>query len=97
MTNLNTLIPAGFSHVSVGGTGQNDLRQIVGYGRLSHGDVQACVRTPCQENHGPVRPAGKGGGAKVVLQTSPDRGDVPITTLPSSLTLRMNRYHTPAP
>jgi hypothetical protein len=97
MTNLNTLIAAGSPMFLLEALGKNDLRQIVGYGRLSHGDVQACVRTPCQENHGPVRPAGKGGGAKVVLQTSPDRGDVPITTLPSSLTRRMNRYHTPAP
>src|SRR5260370_40586354 len=61
MTNLNTLIPAGSPMFLLEALGKNDLRQIGRYGRLSHGDVQACVRTRCEEDHGPVRPAGKAG------------------------------------
>jgi hypothetical protein len=46
----------------------------VGYGRLSNGDTQAYVLTPCEENHGRGEGCGEGGGENVVLQTSPARG-----------------------
>jgi probable HAF family extracellular repeat protein len=51
MTNLNTLVPRDSPMFLLEALGNNDLGQIVGYGQLSNGDVQAYVLTPCDENH----------------------------------------------
>jgi probable HAF family extracellular repeat protein len=94
MTNLNMLIPRDSPMFLLEALGNNDLGQIVRYGQLSNGDVQAYVLTPCDENHG----EGEGceeGGENTVTQTSPAPREVPNRTLPLSLLRRVSRYHIP--
>jgi hypothetical protein len=95
MTNLNTLIPRDSPMFLLEALGNNDLGQIVGYGRLSNGDVEAYVLTPCDEKDGADENCEEGGGENAVLQASPAPRDVPSGTLPPSLLQRMSRYHFP--
>jgi probable HAF family extracellular repeat protein len=72
MTNLNTLIPADSPMFLLEALGNNDLGQIVGYGRLSNGNVQAYVLTPCDENHADSEGCeDEGEGTTAAIQNSP--------------------------